>query len=432
MAPARECRYSLDMRRIAAFLAGVVWVAPILAAENWPQFRGSDQGRSDAKNLPIKWSESQNIKWQTPVHGKAWSSPVVLGDQIWMTSATEDGRELFGVCLDRNTGKIVFDLKLFDVAVPQFAHKFNSYGSPSPVIEPGRVYITFGSPGTACLDTKTGQKIWERTDFVCNHFRGAGSSPVMFNDLLLMHFDGSDFQFVVGLNKFNGQTVWKTPRSVDYKDQDSSGKPQADGDFRKAFSTPVIADFGNGPVMLSLGSKALYGYEPQSGHELWRVENRNCHSGSSTPVWAKGMIYACMGFAKGELWAIRPGGSGVVSDSHVVWKAKKNVPCKPSVLLIGDLIFMIDDNGIASCIDARSGEDVWRQRVGGNYSAAPLYADGKIYFFSEEGKTTVIEAGREYKVLAESQLGDGFMATPAIVDGGIILRSRTKVYWVGK
>ena len=386
MAPSGKCGYSGFMSRFAAFLAGlVIVVVPIFAAENWPQFRGADQGRSDAKNLPLKWSEKENIRWQAAVHGKAWSSPVVFGDQIWMTSATEDGRELFGVCLDKNSGKIVHDLKLFDVAVPQFAHKFNSYGSPSPVIEQGRVYITFGSPGTACLDTKTGQKIWERTDFVCNHFRGAGSSPVIFGNLLLMHFDGSDYQFVVGLNKDNGQTVWKTPRSVDYGDQDKNGKPQADGDFRKAFSTPV---------------------------------------------WGNGMIYAAMGFAKGELWAIRPGGSGVVTDTNVVWKVKKNVPCKPSVLLVGDLIFMIDDNGIASCVDAKSGEDVWRTRVGGNYSAAPLYAEGKIYFFSEEGKTTVVEAGRQYNVLAENQLGDGFMATPAIVDGGIILRSRTRVYWI--
>src|SRR5215204_2629617 len=191
LASQRLSGYPFDMRRIAPFLAGVVLLgAQLFAAENWPQFRGPDQGRSDAKNLPLKWSEKENIKWQTPIHGKAWSSPVVLGDQIWMTTASEDGRELFGVCLDRNSGKIVHDLKLFDVAVPQFAHKFNSYGSPSPVIEPGRVYITFGSPGTACLDTRTGQKIWERTEFVCNHFRGAGSSPVIYRNLLIMNFDG--------------------------------------------------------------------------------------------------------------------------------------------------------------------------------------------------------------------------------------------------
>jgi outer membrane protein assembly factor BamB len=417
------------MRRIAAILAlMVMMVGHVRAGENWPQFRGPDQGKSDAKGLPLKWSEKENIRWKTPIHGKAWSSPVVFGDQIWMTSATEDGRELYGICVDRNSGKIIHDLKLFDVAVPQFAHKFNSYGSPSPVIEAGRVYITFGSPGTACLDTSNGKVLWERRDFVCNHFRGAGSSPIIFNNLLIMHFDGSDFQFVVGLNKENGHTVWKTPRSVDYQDLDRNGKPQADGDFRKAFSTPVIANFGGAPVMLSLGSKAFYTYDPQTGSEIWRAENRNCHSGSATPSWGNGMVYTCMGFAKGELWAIRPGGSGNVTESNVVWKAKKNIPNKPSVLLVNDLIFMIDDGGIASCVDARTGEDVWRTRVGGNYSAAPLYAEGRIYLFSEEGKTTVIEAGRQYKVLAESQLGDGFMSSPAAVDGALILRSRTNLY----
>jgi outer membrane protein assembly factor BamB len=348
-----------------------------------------------------------------------------------MTSATKDGRELYGVCLDKNSGKIVHDLKLFDVAVPQYAIPFNSYGSPSPAIEAGRVYLTFGSPGTACVDTTTGKKIWERRDIICNHFRGAGSSPVIFNNLLIMHFDGSDYQFVLGLNKQTGDTVWNTPRSVDYQDQDRNGKPQADGDFRKAFSTPVIAMIDGKATMLSLGSKAFYAYEPESGKELWRVENRTCHSGSATPVFGNGLVYTCMGFAKGELWAIKPGGSGVVTDSHVVWKVKKNVPNKPSILLVNDLIFMIDDGGIASCIDAKTGADVWRQRVGGQYSAAPLYADGRIYFFSEEGKTTVIEAGKEYRLLAENQLGDGFMSTPAIVDGALILRSRTNVYRIG-
>src|SRR5881392_826368 len=254
------------MTRILSLTSATVLALSAWASEDWPQFRGPNgDGRSDSRDLPLIWSESENAKWRTPVHGKAWSSPVILDDQVWLTTATEDGRELFVVCVDRGTGRILRDEKIFEVETPQFCHPFNSYASPSPVIEAGRVYVTFGSPGTACLDTKTGQKIWERTDFVCNHFRGAGSSPVIFNNLLLMNFDGSDFQFVVGLNKQNGQTVWRTPRSVDYGDLDRNGKPQADGDFRKAFSTPVIADFGGGPVMLSLGSKAFYGYEPGSG-----------------------------------------------------------------------------------------------------------------------------------------------------------------------
>src|SRR5205823_671185 len=193
-------------------------------------------------------------------------------------TATEDGTKLYGVCVDRETGKIVHDLKLFDVPNPQFAHKFNTYGSPTPVIEAGRVYVTFGSPGTACLDTRDGKVLWERRDFVCNHFRGAGSSPILFGDLLLMHFDGSDNQFVVALDKKTGKTAWQTTRGIDYQDLGPDGKPKAEGDFRKAFSTPNVITVNGKPVMLSSGAKAHYGYDPLTGKELWRIEERAQHS----------------------------------------------------------------------------------------------------------------------------------------------------------
>jgi outer membrane protein assembly factor BamB len=408
-------------------------MAPAVLLAQWPQFRGpTGQGTSDAKGLPLNWSESENIVWKTPIHGRAWSSPVILNDRIWLTTATEDGKELSAICVDADTGKLVHDLKLFHVAEPQFAHKFNSYGSPTPVLEPGRAYVTFGSPGTACLDAKTGKKIWARTDFVCNHFRGAGSSPVIFNDLLIMNFDGSDYQYVVALDKHTGTTVWKTDRSIDYQDLGADGKPEADGDWRKAFSTPRIINHDGRPILVSLGSKALYGYDPGTGQELWRVENRACHSGSVTPLYGHGLIFTCMGLSKGELWAVRPDGRGEISDSHVAWKVKRSVPNKPSPVLIDDLIFMMDDTGVMSCIEAKSGEEVWRQRMGGNYSASPVYAEGRIYFVSEDGKCTVVAGSREFKLLAENRLEDGFMASPAVIDGALILRTRTHLYRVGR
>lgn len=403
----------------------------VCAEENWPQFRGpGGQGDSNETGLPLNWSENQNIKWKTAIHGRAWSSPVVWGSQIWLTTATEDGTRLFAVCVDRDSGKIVYDLPLFDVAAPQFAHKFNTYGSPSPVIEEGRVYVTFGSPGTACLDTKTGKTLWTRQDFACNHFRGAGSSPILWKDLLIMNFDGSDFQFVAALDRKTGRTVWQTKRSIDFKDLTPEGKPQADGDFRKAYSTPRVGVFGGQEILVSAGSKAIYAYDPADGKEAWRVEARKSHSGSATPVFGKDLIYSCTGFSKGDLLAIRPGGSGVVTDTHVQWTVGRNIPCKPSVQLVGDLLFMIDDGGIASCLEATTGGEVWRERIAGNYSAAPLHASGRIYFFSEEGKTTVIEAGRMFKVLAENTLGDGFMASAAVAGKALILRSRTHLYRV--
>lgn len=415
------------MKTPTILLALVLSTLPLHA--QWPQFRGPDgNGHSASPDLPLTWAEGKNVRWKTAVHGRAWSSPVILGSQIWMTTATEDGRELFAVALDRDSGKIVFDLKLFQIATPQYAHPFNTYASPTPVIEPGRVYVTFGSPGTAAIDTKTGKVLWERRDFECNHFRGAGSSPVLFGDLLLMHFDGSDHQFVVALDKHTGKTVWRTPRSVDFQDLNPDGKPKADGDFRKAFATPQIVTVDGRQVMVSLGSKGVYGYDPRTGAELWRVVERGSHSGSTRPVAGHGMVFVPMGFDAAQLLAIRPDGKGDVAASHVAWRFGKGAPSKPSIVLVGDVIFMVNDGGIVGAVEAKTGEMVWRGRIDGTYSASPIVAGGRIYAFNEDGKTTVLEAGREFKVLAENFLADGFMSSPAVDGRALYLRTRTHVY----
>jgi len=426
----------------AGLTAGLLLVAGQLSGgTNWPQFRGPNgDGKSDSRDLPLTWSEQQNVKWKTPIHGRAWSSPVVWGNQVWLTTATEDGRELYAVCVDRESGKIIHDLKLFDVEKPQFAHKFNTYGSPSPAIEDGRVYVTFGSPGTACLDTTTGKVLWERRDFECNHYRGAGSSPILHGNLLIMNFDGSDHQFIVALDKQTGKTAWRVNRSIDFKDLGPDGKPEIEGDLRKAFSTPHVAEFDGKPVLVSQGAKAAYGYEPLTGKELWRVEERTCHSASSRPVTGFGMVFLPTGWSQGQLLAVKPSWKGEVLDANavetavadsplqLVWKVKKSVSRKPSLLLIGDLLFMIEDGGVATCLDAKTGTEVWRERVGGNHSASPIYANGRIYFLSEEGKTTVIEAGREFKKLAENTLEDGFMASPAVSGKALFLRTKSHLY----
>ncbi len=419
------------MKHIVRFAAiiSLLTTAALRADQDWPRFRGpTGQGISNSKNLPLNWSDTQNIVWKTAIHGRAWSSPVVMEKRIWVSTATPDGKELSALCVDLDNGKILLDEKLFDIATPQYAHPFNTYGSPTPVLEPGRVYVTFGSPGTACLDSATGKVLWQRTDFVCNHYRGSGSSPLLFGDLLIMNFDGSDFQFIVGLDKKTGKTVWKTDRSIDWKDTQPDGKPMANGDFHKGFSTPVIAEQDGRPIVVSLGSKALYAYEPTTGKEIWRIEDRETHSGSDTPVIGNGLIIYGTGMGNPELWALRPGGSGLLSDASVAWKYKKQVPGKPSVLLVDDLIYMINDGGIASCIEAKTGEPVWHHRIDGAFSASPLYANGRIYLCSENGTTTVIAAGREFKVLAENTLPDGLMASPAVAENALILRTRTNLY----
>lgn len=421
--------------------AGLALVAAVTAGDlNWPQFRGPrGDGVTTSRELPLTWSETSNLRWKTPIHGRGWSSPVIWGDQVWMGTATEDGTELSAIAVHRDTGAVLHDLKLFAVEEPQFAHKFNTYASPTPVIEAGRVYVTFGSPGTACLDTATGRVLWERRDFVCNHYRGAGSSPILYGDLLLLHFDGSDHQYLVALDKQTGRTVWRRDRSIDFQDLDEHGKPMTEGDFRKAFATPHVAVLEGVPTLLSQGAKAFYAYDPLTGEDWWRVEERNNHSGSTRPVLGHGLIFVPSGFAGGQLLALRPGKKGEVIDANtaappdtqlkVVWMTKRSVPKKPSLVLVEDRLYGMEDGGVATCWEARTGEVVWNERVGGNYSASLLAAPGRLYCFSEEGKTAVLATDtREFRILAENRLGDGFMASPAVSGNALFLRSRTHLY----
>jgi outer membrane protein assembly factor BamB len=429
--PRSLVRSFFDGAQVAAGVLALFCGNALHAGENWPQFRGpTGDGHTDAKELPVTFGEGDRVKWKTALHGKAWSSPVVWGNQIWLTTATEAGDALSVMCVNKDTGAIERDEVLFRVAEPQFCHKFNSYASPTPVIEDGRVYVTFGSPGTACLDTKTGKVLWQRTDFVCNHFRGAGSSPILHGDLLVMSFDGSDFQFIVALDKKTGRTVWKTDRSIDFKDLDANGKPSADGDFRKAFSTPHVMPQDGRSVVLSSGAKGHYAYDVATGAELWRVEEREQHSASTRPVVAHGMVFFQTGFGKGQLLAVKLGGKGVLPVSDIVWREKKNVPNKPSILEHDGLLFMADDAGIASCLDAKTGALLWRERVLGSQSASPLLADGKIYFLAEHGIVTVVKAGRTFEKLAENKFESGFMASPAVSGKALFLRTKTHLYRV--
>ncbi|MFN0119713.1 MAG: PQQ-binding-like beta-propeller repeat protein [Blastocatellia bacterium] len=403
--------------------------ATSFAADNWPQYRGPDgNGHSDARGLPRNWSEAQNIVWKTAIHDRGWSSPVIYGNQVWLTTATKDATKLYALCLDRNTGRVIRDIKLFDVSTPQYIHPFNSAASPTPVIEQGRVYVSFGAPGTACIDTKTFKVLWERRDFECNHYRGAGSSPVIYQNLLLLHFDGSDHQFVVALDKRTGKTAWQTQRSIDFQDLMPNGKPAAEGDLRKAFATPHVFNINGRMEMISFGAKAAYSYDPLTGKELWRVEERGQHSSSTRPVLGHGMIFYSSGFSKGQILAIRTGASGLAADSQVAWKLSRGVPNKPSLLLIDDLLYLISDTGIASAVEAKTGNIVWTERIGGEYSASPVYADGAVWLFSEDGRAIALKPGRTFEKLAENKLDEGFLASPAIAGKAFFLRTRTHLY----
>ena len=327
------------------------------------------------------------------------------------------------------TGKKIYDVRLHTVVAPQYCHPFNSYASPSPVLEEGRVYVSFGSPYTGCIDMEKGDVIWERKDFVCNHFRGPGSSPFIYKNLLILHFDGSDHQYVVALNKDTGETVWRTDRSVDYEDIDpETGKPGREGDMRKAYSTPTILNVDGRDLLLSLGSMALYAYEPETGKEVWRAAAIGAHSGSTRPVAGHGLVFMPMGSGKSKMIAVRPDGKGDVTETHIAWEHTRVVPKRPSVLLVGEHLFMVDDGGIAACLEAKTGEEVWKERLGGNFSASPILVGNHIYFFDEEGKSHVVEAATEFKRISENELEAGCMASPAVSGDTLYVRTKTHLY----
>jgi len=408
----------------AVWLLGSVAVAAD-PEQTWPAFRGPlGNGVALSKTAPIRWSETEGVRWKTFIHGKGWSSPVVWGRRIWMTTATPDGKELFAVCLDREDGRILWDRKVFDVPRPAFCHPFNSYASPTPVVEPGRVYVHYGSAGTACLDSADGRILWERRDLPCDHYRGAGSSPILWNDLLILTFDGFDQQYLAALDKQTGRTVWKKSRDILYS--------TSDGDFHKAFSTPAVVTVGGKPELISPAAEATFAYDPATGNELWRVVHGGMNV-SSRPVFGHGLIYLTSGHTA-HLLAVRqgqtalPGQATTLSEAAIAWKVTRGVPTRSSLLLAGDYLFMVSDQGVASCLEARTGKTCWQKRLGGGFSASPVHCNGCIYFADEEGKTHVVRASPEFELLAVNQLEQGCLASPAIVEGALYLRTRTHLY----
>ena len=388
--------------------------------ENWPQFRGpAGNGHCDAARLPLKWSESENVTWKTPIHDRGWSSPVIWGDQVWMTTATKDGKKLYAVCADKRTGKIMHDLKVFDVRRPQRIAPINTYASPTPVIEAGRVYVNFGSDGTACIDTATGKTLWTRRDLNCDHHMGSGISPILAGDLLVIPVDGIDVQYVVALDKATGKTAWKTKRSMDYT--------RVHRFCRKAYCTPIVITAAGKRQLISPCSRAIISYDPASGKEHWKIRHRGW-SMTPRPVFGHGMVFLVMDYDHPELWALKVDGKGDVTDTHIAWKLTKPVPKKPSFLLADDLLFLVNDTGSAACVEAKTGRVVWTERIGGQYSASLLYANGRVYLFSERGGATVIAPARTYKPLGAGKLDGRVMATPAVSGDALFLRTDTHLY----
>ena len=393
-------------------IMGTLLLLPVIAlAENWTEFRGpGGQGHSRERGLPLTWSESENVAWKVPIPGRGWSSPVLVDDQIWLTTALDDGRSLRAICLNRDTGRIVHNVEVFQLADPGPVHQKNSHASPTPILEGDRVYLHFGSHGTACI-TRSGQIVWKTQELKYYHRHGPGGSPVVYGDLLIVSCDGYDHQFVVALDKRTGKIRWKSPRKG-----------------YQAYTTPLTIQVQGKDQLISPGAHRAVAYEPLTGKEIWSVNYGDGYSNVPRPVYGHGLVFICSGFEQAVLLAVRPDGQGDVTGSHVAWTLKRSVPLTPSPLLVGDELYLVSDNGIASCLDAKSGKTHWQQRLGGNHSASPIFAEGRIYFLSEEGESIVIEPGKEFKKLATNQLDGHTLASMAVSDKAIFIRSASHLY----
>ena len=410
------------MKGCILLLITVASCVVIEANEQWSQFRGHyGNGIIKSTSAPINWSENTNIDWKTPIHDRGWSSPVIWNDQIWMTTATKDGNKMYAICVNKLSGKIEHDIHVFDVKSPQAITNENTYASPTPVVEEGRVYVHFGTYGTACISTKDGQILWKRRDLNCDHEIGAGpaSSPFIYNNFLIFNVDGRDVQYVIALNKETGKTAWKTNRSVDFSDVQVNQ--------RKAYGTPFIIPRGNSNQMVSIGAKGVYSYDPENGKELWKAEHRGW-SIAPRPVYGEGLVFTMIDRDRPEMWAINPNGSGDITETHIEWKETKRMPPRASPIIIKGLLFVVDRNGYISCIEAKTGKSIWQKRMKGRFSASPILANNLIYFFNEDTVCTIIKPTRELEIVAENKLSDDkLMATPAFDENSIYIRTEKKL-----
>jgi outer membrane protein assembly factor BamB len=428
--------------RIAPLILAGIISSSAFAAE-WPEWRGSGgQGHASAKGLPIAWSETSGVAWKTEIPGRGWSSPVIDGKQIWLTTAIEtpasaedaarrlkantggqpvtllEKVELRALCVDRDTGRVVHNIHLITEREPQWVHALNSYASPTPFIVDGRLYCHFGTFGTACVDTAKGTLLWTNTSLHTMHENGPGSSPVVWKNRIIFHLDGSDTQSIAALDKATGKLAWKTNRT---------GKMNDNPQLKKSYGTPILVETGGKTVLISPASDWLYAYDPADGRELWKVPYG--HLGFSItprPVTGHDMIFMSTGFMKPEMIAIRYEGK-----HEIAWHYAKGAPTQPSPLLVGDELYFVADGGFLTCLNAKTGAENYRERLGGDYSSSPIFADGKIYIGSRTGIVTVIKPGKTFEALGKNQLPGKIMATPAAVDGALILRTDEALYRIG-
>jgi outer membrane protein assembly factor BamB len=407
-------------------LGASLLIAGILPAADWHQFRGpTGQGTSQSTNVPVEWDESKNVVWKESLAGQGWSSPVLSGGRIYLTAAVplndaeKPDLSLQTVCLNQKDGKVVWAKQVFQAAgasSPKI-HSKNSPASPTPVVDNGRIYVHFGHQGTACLSLE-GKVLWRNDTLSYKPVHGNGGSPVLHDGKLFFSIDGAQQTSVIALNAEDGSVAWRTERN-------------SDAPRKFSFTTPAIIEVDGQPQLISPASNVVHALNPKNGEILW-FARYDGYSVIPRPVYGNGLVYICTGYNTPSLLAIRPTGKGDVTDSHVAWTLKKGIPHTPSLMLLDKELYMVSDRGIASCLNAITGEAHWQQRIGAAYSASPFYSEGKIYFLSEDGTTTVVKRSKEYQEIAVNKIGERTLASVAPATDTLYIRTATHLYRVGK
>ena len=399
---------------------------------DWTHFRGSrSNGIAESENIPVRWDDSV-IKWKTEIHDRGHSSPVVYGNQIWITTAKEDGKELYAVCIDYKTGAIIYDIKVFTPAEVDEKHQINTFATPTPCIEKGFVYVHYGNAGTACINTSNGAIVWKNSDFRCKFVQGSASSPVLYKNLVILHYEGVDVRFLVALDKLTGKLAWKTDRPEDpYKPLPEIGK--------KAYITPLILNVKGRDLLISNGSAVCIAYDPSNGKEIWRVVD-GAESTIAMPIEENGVVYWYTGFmvaADGsnytDFLAVNPEGNGNITATNILWKKKDGLAHNQMLtpVIRDGLIYTVNSRNTMMCIDAKTGDEVWSKHVTSDYDASPLFINGNIWFFSAKGEILVLKAGRKYEVVSQDKTDSGIFATPAVLRNSMILRTQNFLYRIG-
>jgi len=396
-------------------------------AENWPCFRGpTRQGISNEKDIPLEWSQTSNIVWKRPIPGEGWSSPIVFDDRVFVTTATDAGASFRLLCLDRLTGKVLWDKQVLRQR-PGHKQNFNSYASCTPVTDGRRVYV-LAFDGTLAAVSMEGSVVWSHREFEYYSEHGLGVSPILYRDLLIVPFDGSSSgpdkklgwqkpwnqAVILALDKNTGKVQWRGRR----------------GSSRIAHITPQVLSENGRDQLVSSAGDVVQGFDLKTGERIWTVSSPG-EGVVPSVVIGDGLIFTTSGFGDSTIRAVRTGGKGDVTKTHIAWESTDDVSKIPSMLYVRPFLFLITETGVAKCLRAETGEEIWRERLEGRYSASPVWADGRIYFLSEKGKTTVVQAGGEFKVLAENELNEKCCASPAVSQKHIFIRSENNLYCIG-